>query len=318
MIKLNPTATAPAPTASRQLRMTLASATKGRQSQPLRVLLYAPEGVGKSTFAASAPSPAFLATEDGTSHLDVARWFPSTWADALDWVTMLETQEHDYRTAVIDTIDWLEPLIWRHVCEAHKVSAIEDVGGGYGKGYLAALDQWRLLCAGLDRLRAKGMNIILLGHCAIRLFKNPQGEDFDRYNLKVNDKAAGVVKEWADDVLFATWETFATKEKPKAKAKGFSTGARLIYTTRAAAYDAKNRHSLPESLPLSWDDFAAAVNNDRLADEMQTAIDARTKTLDADRAGKAIAMLMRAGRDVSKLAQLDNWITAQTSAANGE
>ena len=40
--------------------------------KPPRIMLYGTEGIGKSTFAAQAPSPIFLPTEDGLGEIDCA------------------------------------------------------------------------------------------------------------------------------------------------------------------------------------------------------------------------------------------------------
>ena len=39
---------------------------RGIQAGPQKVVLYGPEGIGKSTFAAQFPNPLFLDVEEGT------------------------------------------------------------------------------------------------------------------------------------------------------------------------------------------------------------------------------------------------------------
>jgi len=244
-------------------RMTLEKAVKGRLVQPLRLIVYGPPGIGKSTFAASSPDPIFLGAEKGTAQLDVTRFpQPENWPDVLDALIVLGTQNHNYKTVVLDTLDWIEPLIHQAVLAEDskgKPSATSDIDSmGYGRGYNLALTQWRKLISYLERLSdTRGMNILMLAHSQIRSFKNPEGEDFDRYEMKLHHKAGGLLQEWADEVLFANYET-ATHEK-KGRVRGISSGARIIHTTRTAAYDAKNRHSLPDELPLSWVDYASSV-----------------------------------------------------------
>lgn len=241
-------------------RMTLAAVTRGTLDRPLRVVLYGVEGIGKSTFGADAPAPIFLGAEDGTAHLDVARFpQPRTWADAVDALRVLHGEKHDFRTLVVDTVDWLEPLCWRAVCDAARKPDIEAFG--YGKGYLAALEEWRRFVHGCDALRAKGMNVVLLAHALVRPFRNPEGEDYDRFTLKVNEKAAGLLREWADAVLFANFQSFAQKQQ-NGRAKGVG-GARTLYTTHRPAADAKNRWSLPDELPMGWRAFADALAESR-------------------------------------------------------
>lgn len=242
-------------------RRALASVRRGVLDTPLRVLIYGAEKVGKSTFAAGAPKPIFLGAENGTERLNVERLEPRTWAEAVDWTTELAVEKHDYKTLVIDPINWLEPMCWATVT-SEAGGTIEEYGGGYGKGYLAALDLWRQLLFSVERCWRSGMNVVLVAHSQVKAFQNPEGAPYDRFELAMNAKAAGLLKQWVDAVLFARLETFAKIEKGAKKAKGVSTGARFVYTQPCAAYDAGARWKLPQELPLSWDDFVAAVDGE--------------------------------------------------------
>jgi len=250
--KLTPTAPAGAAT-----RMTLANISRGKQERPLRVIIYGVEGVGKSTFASQAPNPVFLCAEDGTSQLDVSRFpSPKTWNEVLEAVKVLTHDEHEFKTLVIDTLDWLEPLCWQHVCQTQGRGNIEEFG--YGKGYVMAVEQWRILLGRLDTLvRTRRMNVILVAHGAVRRVDDPQTGPFDRYRMKVHEKASDVLREWVDAILFARHEVVTIERN--GKMRGRSSGARVLHTTWTAAYDAKNRFDLPETLPLAWDEFESAV-----------------------------------------------------------
>ncbi|MCS6902391.1 MAG: ATP-binding protein [Myxococcales bacterium] len=250
--KTNPTA--PAGSVS---RMSLTNITRGKQERPLRVIVYGVEGVGKSTFASQAPNPIFLCSEDGTSQLDVARFpSPHTWSEVLEAIRVLTHEEHPYKTLVIDTLDWLEPLCWHHVCQQNGKESIEDFG--YGKGYVLAVEHWRQLLGRLDILvRNRRMNVILVAHGAVRRVDDPQTGPFDRYRMKLHDRTSDVLREWVDAVLFARHEVVTFERN--GKTRGRSSGARVIHTTWTAAYDAKNRFDLPDTLPLAWDEFESAV-----------------------------------------------------------
>jgi hypothetical protein len=305
--KLNP----PPP---RTVRMTLASVSRGIVQAPYRLVVHGTDGVGKSTFAADAPSPIFLGAEDGTGHLDVARFpAPQSWQDVLDAVRTLTNEEHSFKTLAVDSLDWVEPHIWQHICDQTGADNIEAVGGGFQKGYKAALDVWRLFLSALERLQAtKGMHVILIAHTSIKMFKNPEGDDYERYVLKLDSGAAGLCREWAKGVYFANYETFAVKEKSK-RVKGVSTGARLLYTSRTAAYDAKDRYALPESLSLSWSDFDAAAKAAAPADPKALVAEIQRK---AEVAGgevkeKALVFLAEHGGDVVALAKLNDRLNAK-------
>ncbi len=304
------------PTTATRGRMALANVTRGRIDRPDRILVIGQEGVGKTTFAAMAPSPIFLCSEDGTSHVDVARFpEPQSFSEVLDAVRMLIEDSHDFQTLVIDTVDWLEPLVWAAVCEDGKKPDIEAFG--YGKGYTAAVDRWRRLLRALDRARdVKNMGVILLAHAQIKTFKNPEGEDFDRYMGKLHEKSYGLIREWADHVLFARFQTY-TVEKD-GRHKGVSDGARVLCTTRTAAYDAKNRADLPPELPLSWEDFAAARAAHKPADpaKLEAEIVSLVETLaDPDTTTKVTPYLTTIRGDAAKLAHLVNRLRAKVAEA---
>jgi hypothetical protein len=293
--------------------MKLANITSGKLLETFRVFLVGVEGIGKSSFVAAAPKPIFIDVEGSTGQLDVKR-YPGVqnFADVLEAVEDLTVSEHDFKTLGIDTVDWLEALIWKHVCTRDRKFDIEDYG--FGKGYVTALDEWRLLLSKLERLeKTKGMNIVLIGHSQIRPFKNPEGDDFDRYEVKLHTKAAGLLKEWARAVLFAHYEQYAVKERHALKAKGVASGARLLHTERSAAYDAKNRYGLPPKLALSWDAFEAAANTVRTPEQVIESIKTLVAGKDAELEKTVAAAIEKAGVDVTKLTQLKNW-TAQKLA----
>jgi hypothetical protein len=305
----------PATTPQRQLQV-----LKGRIDAPLRILLGGIEGIGKTTWGSKAPKPIFLGIESGSNELDVERFVfdadtgrtePESWPEVQTALRDLATLPHDYQTLVVDTVDALEPMMWRTICVRGNKSNIEEFG--YGKGYVAALDEWRIFLSDLERLRReRKMHVVLVAHTHIKLFKNPEGDDYDRHEFKLHIKAGGLLKEWCDDVLFAHYETYAVKGDGERKAKGISTGARVVETVRTAAWDAKNRHNLPSTLSLDYDAFAAAVKQ-RGGDpaEIRKSIAAKLAELgDADVAGKVQQLVDAAGDSSADLATIDNRMTA--------
>ena len=288
-------------------KMSLKNVVGGRLSLPDRIVLFGPDGIGKSTTASEAPKPIFLGSEDGTARLDVSRFpEPSSWEDILGAVDVLLNESHDYETFVLDTIDWAEPLCWDYVCQRDGKANIEDYG--YHKGYITAVDQWRVFLHKLDTLRkTRNMRIILLGHSVIKLFKNPQGDDYDRYEMKLEKKAAAIVREWADCVLFANYETF-TREAG-GRTKGIDNGARVLYTERRAAYDAKNRQGLPGRMPLSWAELQGALDKGEV--DLTSQYNELLPQLEDSKVRKAAEEGFKKtgqGKDRAKLAVLVNWM----------
>lgn len=317
-----PTSSAPssAPT-SAPSRMSLANVKSGPVVAPHKIVLYGPEGVGKSTFGASAPKPIYLPVEEGTRHLDVPRFpKPESWQEAREALRILIHEKHDYQTLVLDTLDALEPLLWKYLIERErqadpkKSTTLRDIEDfGYGKGYTKALEYWRALLLDLEKLNAKGMHVVLLAHSQVKAFKNPAGEDFDRYELKLNQKAAGLFKEWCDSLLFANHETYAKKDAITKRVRGVDTGARLIFTERRAAYDAKHRGNLPESLPLSWGDFVAAAEKPVDPVEFAKEILRRAADLGEDTLQLVTATVEKAAGNVRSLTEINNRVNLRLS-----
>jgi hypothetical protein len=300
-------------------RMALANVEKGKRVRPIRALLHGTEGVGKSTFGASAPNPIFLCAESGTDHLDVAR-FPliSCWEDALDAVEVLSSDAHDYQTLVVDTVDWLEPFCWKYVVDhapadksGRKPKSIEEVSGGFSKGYIVALEHWTILLDRLEKLQAKrGMHVVLLAHTEIKNFQNPEGENFDRYQMRLHHKAAGKLMQWVSAVLFASFEMGVVAKENKAI--GVGTGARILRTEKRPAFDAKNRYGLPFRMPLSWDEFFEAVKNHQPASAEKMTDEARATAATIEgMTVKVEAMIKKAGADSERVAQVLDYVRSK-------
>lgn len=295
--------------------LSLADITVGPIEVPNLLMVYGPEGIGKSTFASDSPDPLFLGAEAGTNQLNVARLPIESVPDFDKAVQLLLNEKHRYRTAVIDTVNHFEALLHAHICRRDNKANIESYG--FGKGYVAALVEWRRVLADLAKLRKKGMHVILLGHAFVKKFDDPTlANPYDRYQLEMNEKAAALLKQWVDAVLFANFETFAVKEEGANKAKGFSSGKRFLHTERAAGFDAKNRFNLPARLPLSWAEFETAVLAGKSPDAISSAIERRAAELGGKYPEQMQQSVKNCSGDVSKLLQLKNWIETQTPVAN--
>lgn len=226
----------------------LSKIKKGTADLPPRVVLSGPEGIGKSTFAANAPTPLFIAAEDGLTGLEqVDRFTPATFKELQDFLSEVEgAPTVEFKTLAIDTADWLERLIQDHCCKRDSQKNIESYG--YGKGYKIVEPELVSLLAQLDRIRHKHrVGIIILSHVQIKTHTPPGSDPFDRYEMKGHKGFTGILREWPDFCGFAVYETFTTKDGNTKKTIG---GERIIHTTWAPGWDAKNRYNLPDPITL--------------------------------------------------------------------
>ena len=235
----------------------------GREAKPPRIMIYGSEGVGKSTFAASAPNPIFIQTEDGLGEIN-CRKFPlaNSLSEVLAELAALRDEPHEYLTVVIDSADWLERLIFDEVCKEFGVRSIEKADGGYGKGYTHALTHWRKVVNLLQELRDKrGMVVILVAHAKVERFEDPENAAYDRYTPRLHKHAASLIAVWVDAVLFANKKFRVSKDgndRAVAMPIGADGGERVIRTVGSPACIAKNRFGLPGEIPLSWTAFINA------------------------------------------------------------
>ncbi|MFZ8933689.1 MAG: ATP-binding protein [Bacteriovoracaceae bacterium] len=243
----------------------LSNVSKGVQDFSQFLIAYGPEAVGKTTFAYhSGKNVLFLDLEAGSKFLDTSRIKIESFDQMMGILEELLSGKHNYDSVAIDSVDHFESLLWEQVCAdkskgGKKVTNIEDFG--YGKGYVIALSYWdRFLQLCKKLVEQKVCNVVLICHSHVRKYEDPEGEAYDRYELKLNHKASSLLKETVDTVLFLNFKVH-TKTNDNGKTKAFSTGERVMFTERRAAFDAKNRSSLPFEIPLSWDAYMEAVES---------------------------------------------------------
>lgn len=228
--------------------------TGGKIPHARKVLVYGPEGVGKSTFASRFPQPLFIDTEGSTRNLDVMRMpTPTSWPMLLDEVATV-AQERPCQTLVIDTADWAERMCARDLCMMKGWQGIEDAG--WGKGYTYLAERFGQLLNLLEDVVRTGIHVVVTAHAKINKFEQPdEMGTYDRWELKLEKKTAPMLKEWADMILFANYKTIVVKDS-NGKAKGQGGHQRVMYTTHTAAWDAKNRDDLPDMLSFDYNQIA--------------------------------------------------------------
>lgn len=238
--------------------------TRGKIPCAKKVVIYGPEGIGKSTFASQFPEPVFIDTEGSTNSMDVARLpKPTSWQMLLDEIQYIKSHPDVCKTLVIDTIDWAESMCIQSICDKHQKSGIEDFG--YGNGYVYTKEEMGRFLNRLSEVVEVGVNVVLTAHAQIRKFEQPDEMGaYDRWELKLGKKTSSqtspLIKEWADMLLFANYKTFSIAIDDKGQKRKAQGGERVMYTSHHACWDAKNRYGLPEQVPFSFSSITHIIN----------------------------------------------------------
>jgi hypothetical protein len=238
----------------------LNSISRTRRVAAPKMLLAGEPKIGKSSFAASAGA-IFINIENGLDGID-AQAFPQakSLTDVYEQIGTLLNEEHSFGAVAIDSLDWLEPLVQAHVCAANKWDSIETPG--YGRGHVAAAAEWRTLLDGLEQLRLqKNMAVILIAHVKQSRVESPTHEGFDAWQVKLNQRTAAILQEYADIIGFAAHRIAIKKTDAgfgQKEAKAMKTGERVLHVEAHPAYPSGNRFGLADC-PLDWNAFVSQL-----------------------------------------------------------
>ncbi len=246
--------------------------TSGIIKRAQKVVIYGPEGIGKSTFASCFPGPLFIDIENGTSNLDVKRLKRSnSWEMLLSQLASIQKNPSICKTLVIDTIDWAERLCLGYICAKNNKKGIEDFG--YGKGYVYLMEEMNKFLDWCDELIKVGINVVLLAHAQIVRFEQPdETGSYDRWELKLQKKTAPIAKEWADALFFANYKTIVVNVDNKGASKGKNKaqgGKRVMYTTHNCCWDAKNRYGLADEIDFDYSLIAPHIDDSIKAEKTE-------------------------------------------------
>jgi hypothetical protein len=226
----------------------------GKQELPPRICIFGGHGIGKSTIASQFPKPIFISTEDGLASLDVVS-FPraETVDDVAQNIRTLIKEDHDFKTVVLDSVDWLvEPLITGDIESKHDAKEL-----AYGKGQMMIAEAFRELLSGFDVLRKKrDMNVVLIAHSSIVRYEDPRSEPYDRYQPKLPNRCNALLQEWVDVLAFAGFRIIVKKSDVgfnNSVTRGITTGERLLHMIENPAYVAKNRYNCPDTIPMVYE-----------------------------------------------------------------
>lgn len=289
----------------------LAAIKTEKEKRPVRVLCYGVEGVGKSTFAAKAPSPIFICPEGGVDEIQGAVEMPQigSWKDIRESVKELITGKHEFQTLVLDSIDWIEKLAHAEIIGDSKKDIIR-ANGGYGAGFRQSEQMHRELIEDLATLREKRkMHVVAIGHYQIKTVKDPESVvEYDGYSIKLHDQVSGLWREWVDAVLFARFKAHVKPGGDDGKTVALGTGERVVYTEQRPAFQAKNRFGLPFEMPFTpnfWNEFTAAAGRVGSIDVIRQEMEEMFKKVKDETTKAAIReSVTKVGNDVAQLLRI--------------
>ncbi len=232
--------------------------------EPPKMIIYGPQGIGKTTFGAGFYDPVLLPTEKGWGTLRIKRTpHIETYGDLMTILCDLYTKDHSFGTALLDSLTSLERLVWAETARRHGKAGIE--GWDYGKGYIEADEVWNEVLTGLNALQShRQMSIVCIAHATVTRFNSPTADPYDRYDIDLHKRANALVQRWADVVGFCHWQTSTTSTDlgfKKKATRGISTGQRLLALEERPAWSAKNRFQLPPVMELDAGQFLALLAN---------------------------------------------------------
>ena len=228
----------------------------------IKTVLYGQEGVGKSSLAANIPGIVFIDCEGSTTKMNVRRLpAPTSWTmlcDEMEYI-LQNAAVKGYRAVAIDTFDWAEMLALQAICSEFKVNGIEGIP--YGKGWQHESELVARFLESTDRLIKAGIHVILICHAVTRKATLPEElDEYDHWELKLGNKTtnkiAPLLKEWSDMTLFLAFKTQVMAADDKGKVHKATSVQRVMYATKSAWWDAKNRFGLPDSMPLAYSSIA--------------------------------------------------------------
>jgi len=258
----------PRASASTATRATAAPklAVQQRTNKPERLLFYAVEGWGKTTMAAHIPGVAMVMASGETGYetlLNNGRVpaIPAvtvhSWQELMAFCDeQLSEEPLGYQHLAFDAAGRFERMCHEYVCDREFKGEWGEKGfSAFQRGYHIAIAEWLKFQERLERLNNRGIGITILGHVTVKSFKNPAGADFDRYSIDVHPNTTGAeLYRWADNVFFGNFVTIVDDVNAKSKkGKGIGGNERVIYTQRCDAFDAKNKHGMPECISISDD-----------------------------------------------------------------
>lgn len=237
-----------------------------------KILVYAPPGWGKTTLPAYAERPMILKGPNENGYDTLLKYgnvpnVPSrdiqTWPELRAVTQKLAVVQHDRKWLGLDSLTVIEMLCRQHVCDTYfggDWGESKGAFGSWGKGEDKVEAEWCLWLNDLERLTAKGMSIMPLCHSEVKTVKNPEGADYDSYQIALRPKTRAATERWANAILFGRYVTAvdvdsksANKNTAEQKGKGVGGRVRIMRCENRDSATAKNQMKFPETIDIPND-----------------------------------------------------------------
>ncbi len=223
--------------------------------RPVIATIVGDAGMGKTTLAATFPSPIVIRAEDGVQGvpdeiaphaLPVIKSPDDLW----EQLQGLYKEDHGFRTVVIDSVTQLEQMFVSHIVEndPKRPRSINQALGGYGAGWQAVGDMHRRVRKAAGALTDKGMHVVFLAHADTTTVEPPDGDPYTRYDLRLNKRSVAPYTDNVDVVGYLKLRTYTTGDGDKKKA--VTDGSRVLVTYATPNNISKNRYGINEDLPV--------------------------------------------------------------------
>lgn len=238
--------------------MSILAGAKTATPEPLILTICGTPGTGKTSLAATLPGPAFLIQTQGEKpprdlppgDMPVSIGETDSPKKLWDQLLALATEEHPYKTVIIDSVTGLETLFAEDILRGDpKAKSIGTAMGGWGAGRDAVGVMHNRVRKAAEVLRRKGMNVCFIAHSDVVTINPPDGEGYTQYSLRLHGKSMAPYVDSVDVVGFIKQATIVVGKDGESK-RAVTTGERTLVTYLTPTAITKNRIGISEDIPL--------------------------------------------------------------------
>lgn len=219
--------------------------------------------MGKTTLATKFAKSCIVIhpNEDGVGDLkgvgQVPQDYPvfecKTWEECHQLVDHLIEHPDLFKCVTFDTANTLLQRVLFEFIQQDQFNGEWTDFQNWDKGVKRAVPEWDNFLNKLTTLRRKGVTVVLLCHCRKTDFRNPEGNNYMRYQPDLYDSSRpdgpsilAPTKRWASDIGFMDYVVEAEKGKGKGGRQ------RRLRFQHEAAFDAKSRLGIKESIDMGY------------------------------------------------------------------